>query len=153
MYRRIALTIALAAAVLSLSLLSSDSRARAQKQDKFAADTGVVPLGPNQKLRIIVALSETGARETTVGFRIMGYSPGMCVAGVCIDPVNLQTTPSPISLAHDESASFDIPNNLGIGVRGIVLSDRPDVRVIGCIIDTLTGATVDCSVIQSVPSA
>ena len=151
MKRSIAFTIALAVGVLSLALLSSDSTARAQGQNKFTWDTGVVTLGPNQILRITVASGEPGIHE--VLFRFIWYDQGICNAGVCTHQVSLEVPSLPVSLTQNEAASFDIPNIGAGGLRGIVASKRPDLRVNGCIIDTLTGATVGCYVVQSGPSA
>lgn len=116
MYRRIALTIALAVSVLSLALVSSDSTARAQKPNKATWDTGVVTLGPNQILRITVALGDTGTNDVNVRFRRMEYSPGTCDGGVCVHNVSSQITSAPVSLAQDQGASMDIYCTLGTEV-------------------------------------
>jgi hypothetical protein len=150
LYRRTALTIALATAVFSVALVTSDSRAQAQNQNKFAWDTGVVMPGPNHILRLTATLGAPGPHE--VRFRIMGYDPGICQGGICTHQVGLQVTLPPVTLNQDETASFDIPNNLGFGLRGIVASKSSDVRVNVCIVDTLTGTIVDCYVVPG-PSA
>ena len=151
MSRRIALTIALVLALLSLLLLSSGSTARAQNQNKFTWDTGVVMPGPNQILRITVTLVEPGPHE--VRFRFMGYDPGICQSGICTHQVGLQVTLLPVTLNQDETASFDIPNNVGFGLRGIVASKSSGMRVQACIVDTVTGTIVDCYVVPLGPSA
>jgi hypothetical protein len=145
MYRRMALTIALAVSVFSLSLLSSDSTARAQKSNKFAWDTGVVTLGPNQTLRITVALGDTGTHEVTARFRRMEYIDTGTTAGIVRKlTIASQTTSDPITLAADGGLSMDIysanpGNNV---VRGAVLSNSQDVLVNALIIDTTTGNVV-----------
>jgi hypothetical protein len=140
MYRRIALAIALAVGVLSLSLVNSDSTARAQKQNKYTWDTGVVTLGPNQILRITVALGETGTHEVVTRFRSMQYTPGACNGGVCKHTVASQTTSAPVSLTQDGGASMDVVVGAdGNGVRGMVLSNNQNLRVNALIINTITG--------------
>lgn len=141
MYRRIALTIALAVSVLSLSLVSADSTARAQKPSRFTADTGVVTLGPNQILRITVALGDTGTHEVKVRFRSMEYTQGTCGGGVCAHQVASDTTSAPVTLAAGEAASVNIlGTTYGGNGRGIVLSNSQNARVTALIVDTTTGA-------------
>lgn len=143
MYRRIALTIALVLGVLSLSLVSSDSTARAQKPSRFTADTGVVTLGPDQILRITVALGDTGTPEAKVRFRSMEYTQGTCEGSVCIHQVASETTSAPVTLTPGGAASVNIlGTTFGGNWRGMVLSNSKDVRVTFLIIDTATGAVV-----------
>src|SRR5687768_17355316 len=54
MKRPLRLLIALVLGAFLLALTSSDSMAQ-QGRRRFSADTGVVTLGPNQKLRVAVA--------------------------------------------------------------------------------------------------
>ena len=150
MFRGIAFPIALAVTLLSLLLLSFESTARAQNQNKLVWDTGVVMPGPNHILRITATLLQPGPHE--VRFRIVGYDPGICQGGVCTHQVGFQVTLLPVTLNQDETVSFDIPNNIGFGLRGIVASKSFEVRVNACIVNTVTGTIVDCYVVPG-PSA
>ena len=149
MKRSITFTIALAVSVLSLALVSSDSTARAQKQNKATWDTGVVTLGPNQILRITVALGDTGTHEAKVRFRRMGYTQGTCEGGVCAHQIASDTTSAPVTLTASEAASVNIlGTTYGGGDRGIVLSNSQDVRVTALIIDTATGSVSSMSILK-----
>jgi hypothetical protein len=150
MYRRIALTIALAAAVISLSLVTSDSTVRAQKQNKYAWNTGAIMLGPDQILRITVNLGDTGTHydggdtgthEARVQFKKINYTAGTCSGGVCVSQVASQNTSSAMSLSANEAASIDMYSsaNPPTAVGGIVLSNNQNLRVNALIINTVTG--------------
>jgi hypothetical protein len=145
MYRRIALSIVLAVSLISLSFLSSDSTARAQKENKSTWDTGVVTLGPNQILRITVALGDTGTHEVVARFRRMEYIDTGTTAGIVSKlTIASQTTSDPITLAPGGGLSTDFYSaSEGRWVRGVVLSDSQDVRVTALIIDTTTGNVVN----------
>ena len=148
MYRRIALTIALAVGVLSLSLVSSASTARVQKQNKFAWDTGVVMLGPDQVLRLSIVFDD-GTGPHIVRFRRIEYTPGTCDGGVCAHQVASDTTSAPVTLAAGEAASVNIlGTTYGGNGRGIVLSNSKDVRVNALVIDTATGKVVSNNSIE-----
>jgi hypothetical protein len=140
MKRRIVLTIGLAITLISLSLVGSGSSARAQKQNKYVWDTGVVTLGPNQILRITIALGDTGTHEVVTRFRSVQYTPDACIGGVCKHTVVSQTTSAPVSLTQEGGASMDVlVGEDGNGVRGMVLSNNQNLRVNALIINTLTG--------------
>lgn len=150
MKRGIALAIGLALSVLSLSLASSDSTARAQKQNKFAWDTGVVTLGPNQLLRITVALGDTGTPEVQVRFRSMEYTQGTCEGGACAHQVASDTTSAPVTLSAGEAASVDLlGTTYGGNGRGIVFSNSQNVRVTALIVDATTGALQEATQMES----
>jgi regulator of extracellular matrix RemA (YlzA/DUF370 family) len=152
MKHRTVLSIALALSVMSMSLLSSNSMARAQNQTKFTWDTGVVTLGPNQMLRITVALGDTGTHEAKVRFRSMEYTQGTCNGGVCAHQVASDTTSAPVTLAASEAASVSIlGTTYGGNGRGIVLSNSQDVRVTALIIDTVTGSISSMFLIDDTP--
>ena len=141
MKRRITLSIALALSVVLVSLMSSASTAKAQPPQRFVADTGVVTLGPNQKLRLSVG-GQSGNNTITVRFRRLGYSQ-MCQGPICKLTVASQTTSDPITLAPNEAGFFDIFTEISLdSVRGIVVSNSRNVRVNAMIIDTTTGEVV-----------
>lgn len=138
MKRGFASAITLAAGVTLLLLASSDSTTQAQLRSKlFHWDTGVVALGSNQVLRIVGDWNGDG--DTTVGFREIKYGQGPCQGAVCKLVVVSATTSGPHSLAAGEAISLDlVATTYG---RGIVSSNRKDVRVTAAIINTLTGET------------
>jgi hypothetical protein len=134
-------------AALSLILMSfviSDSPARAQQRRRpVTFDTGIVPLGMNQKLRLSVTgdFDGDGAVDAAdyVVFRAMKYSQGVCSGAAC-KLVNVGTTTTgPLTLAAGEAATFElVATTYG---RGIVTTNRKNVRVTASIINTLTGET------------
>lgn len=137
MKRSIALIVALAVSVILLSLASSDSVTQAQQRRLFQWDTGVVSLGPNQVLRITGDWNGDG--DTTVGFREIKYGQGSCTGNVC-KLISIGTTTSgPHKVAAGEAISLElVATTYG---RGIVTSNRRDVRVTASIINTVTGDT------------
>ena len=125
-----------------LSLMSSASTTQAQPQLRFAADTGMVTLGPNQILRIAVA---PGAVNETVNIRFRGmkYMQTTCSGGVCKQVISGNTVSDPLVLTPNESAFFDIFTEISLdAVRGVVLSNSQKVKVTAMIIDTTTGNVV-----------
>lgn len=138
MKRIIALSVALAVSVILLSLASSNSATQAQLRGKlFHWDTGVVSLGPNQVLRITGDWNGDG--DTTVGFREIKYGQGACSGTVCKLSTISSTTSGPHSLAAGEAISLElVATTYG---RGIVTSNRRDMRVTASIINTTTGET------------
>ena len=137
MKRSIALAVALAASGILLSLASSDSVSQAQQRRSFHWDTGVVPLGPNQVLRL--SGDWNGDGDTTVGFREIKYGQGACNGPVCKLVIISSTTSGPHNVAAGEGISLDlVATTYG---RGIVTSNRRDVQVTASIINTLTGET------------
>jgi hypothetical protein len=119
------------ALVFSIALLSMT--AMAQGGLKPVADTGVITLGPNQVLRITVAAGDvTGDGNIRVRFRQMAY-----IEQDNIYRVASTSTSTTIALTSGEATSVDI-SNLGSGVRGVVLSNNPRVKVVGIVFDTST---------------
>ena len=133
--------------VIAIALLSMPGfgpTAQAQPPQRFEWDSGVVPLGLNQVLRVGITL-QTDTGEILIKFqsRRMGYSQGPCNGGVCKHTLTMQSTSGDV-LAPGEAASIDIPNNGGSGVRGIVVSNRRNLHVTFLVIDTTTGDVVAC---------
>ena len=138
MKRSIPLALALAVSVILLSLARYDSATQAQQRDRlFQWDTGVVSLGPNQVLRLTGDWNGDG--DTTVGFREIKYGQGACNGTVCkLIPIST-TTSGPHTLANGEAISLElIATTYG---RGIVTSNRRNMRVTASIINTTTGET------------
>ena len=140
MKRRITLSIALALSVVLVSLMSSDSTAKAQPGGlRRIADTGIVTLGPNQILRLTVVGTGFGNNPDNLCFRRVEYGEGTCNSdGVCKHAISSQIESAMIPLVRGEGASFDIPRT-AFGVRGVVLSNNRNTRVTAMIIDTTTG--------------
>ena len=141
MKRRITLSIALALSAILLSLASFDSTAKAAPPLKFNADSGIIVLGPNQALRIMVA---NGLDTATVRFRRLEYLQATCDGGACKHIISSQTLSNPITLAPGEGASFDIAGHEGEGitVRCVVSTSLKNVQVTAEVIDTTTGQVV-----------
>jgi hypothetical protein len=149
MKQRLALSIALIVSVFSLSLVSSNSTARAQQRQRCTADTGVITLGPNQKLRVVVT-GMGGNDATTVRFRRMQYAQGACNGGVCKLASVTDLILDPVTLMPGEAALMDItPMPGSSGVRAVVLSNRRNVRATAAIIDTVTGETTSTSLLDT----
>jgi hypothetical protein len=137
MKRSIALAVALAVSGILLLLASSDSVSQAQQRRLFQWDTGVVSLGPNQVLRITGDWNGDG--DTTVGFREIKYGKGACHGTICKLVTISTTTSGPHTLAAGEAISLElVATTYG---RGIVTSNRRDMRVTAAIINTTTGET------------
>ncbi|HEX3184960.1 MAG TPA: hypothetical protein VHQ94_09180 [Pyrinomonadaceae bacterium] len=138
MKRSMLFSVALAVSVILLSLASSDSATQAQQRSRlFHWDTGVVSLGPNQVLRITGDWNGDG--DTTVGFREIKYGQGACNGTVCKLITISTTTSGPHTLAAGEAISLElVATTYG---RGIVTSNRRDMRVTASIINTSTGET------------
>jgi hypothetical protein len=137
MKRSIALAAALVVSGILLSLASSDSISHAQQRKLFQWDTGVVSLGPNQVLRL--SGDWNGDGDTTIGFREIKYGQSACNGNVCKLITISSTTSGPHTLATGEAIRLDlVASTYG---RGIVTSNRRDVRVTASIINTTTGET------------
>jgi hypothetical protein len=128
-------------AVLGLGLLlaGSDSPAQAPPARRVVADTGIVTLGPNQRLRL--TLSTRAGGEVVSAVRQLTYAQGTCVAGVCTHPVVSRTTSDPIVLGPDQGASVDVPNT-AFAVRGLVLTNGRGLQVQAAIVDETTNQII-----------
>ncbi len=136
--KTIAWAVALAVSMILLSLASFDSVTQAQQRGRlFQWDTGVVSQGPNQVLRITGDWNGDG--DTTVGFREIKYGQGTCNGTVCTLVTISTMTSGPHKLADGEAISLElIATTYG---RGIVTSNRRNMRVTASIINTTTGET------------
>ena len=149
MKRRTTLSIALAVSVISLALVSSDSAVRAQQRQRCTADTGVITLGQNQKLRVVVT-GMGGNDAITVRFRRVQYEQGACTGGVCKLASVTDLIIDPFTLMAGEAASMDITPMPGAsGVRAVVVSNRRNVRATAAIIDTVTGEPTSTSLLDT----
>ncbi len=147
MKRRITLSIALMLSVVLVSLMSSDQAAKAQQGRRIVGDTGIITLGPNKVLRMTGDFDLDGDVDGAdfLVFRRIEYSQGACGgSGVCKLAVASQTTSNPIALTPGEAALYDIPDGTSntVGVRGVVLSNRRNVRITAIVFDTSTQRVV-----------
>ena len=135
MRHRITLSIALVMSLVLVSPTSPDSAAQQQRRP-FVWDTGVVTLGPNQVLRLTATGDGQVLGNLLLRFRRTGY-----VAQGNIYKVASQATTDPIRLSPSEAVSMDFNRDNVDAVRGVVLSDRRNLRVTAAIINTSTGET------------
>jgi hypothetical protein len=105
------------------------------------ADSGVITLGPNQLLRVTVVNGGGGQGAVSVRFREITYSEGVCNGPVCIHPVASQNTYGLLTLTGGAAASFEIFNT-AYGVRGVVSSDTPGLKVLAEVIDATTNQII-----------
>lgn len=99
--------------------------------------TGVVPLGPNQALRLTV---NTGSGTDTIVVRfITAVYSGSSNGGIWKTTNISQTTFGPVTVLSSEAASIDIAPTDGIAVKATILSNNSNVHVTGEIIDVATG--------------
>ena len=139
MYRRIALTIALAVSVISLSLPGSGSTAQAQGKRTYVYDSGIILLGVNQKLVVTVAANE----DSDIVFREYAYGINVCNGTICKHSVLSENQSNPINLAIGEGASDTVAfSPTTLGSRITVTSKSPNLTVTSQIIDSLSGAIV-----------
>jgi hypothetical protein len=150
MKHKITLSIALVMSLVLISLIGSATTANAAPQpQRFVADTGTVPLGPNQLLRLTVA-PPPGLEVVTVEYMYItwtNYQHGACNdSGVCMHTILSQNTTDPVMLRRGEAVSMDItqsPN--GSAVRGLVYLTSNDLEVNMQVVDIITGATLSSS--------
>jgi hypothetical protein len=141
MTRRMTSSIVLTLSLL-LSLVSFPLTAQGQQRLKPVFDTGVVPLGPNQILRLY-ATKDTGL-SLTINFGTAVYMPSGCNNdGVCKHTLASQSRSGPVMLNPGEAVSMDITlTNSNYAVRGTVFSNDPNVRVTAMVIDMTNGNTI-----------
>lgn len=139
MKRRITLSIALALSVVLLTLMKSDSTAKAQSTvDIFI--NGVVTPSAGQILRVTV--SGTGGSDTIrARFKWAQYGTPVCngMPAVCRHAVVSQGA-TPVADLNNDALSFDVLGD-GNGVNVVVESNSRKVKVNAVIMDS-TGAIV-----------
>jgi len=123
--------------VLSLASFTATAQKDAPLRKSVMADTGILSLGQGQVLRVTVDWGD-GSAEAVVRFRRIEYSQGICNGGLCPLAMSSQTTSGPLTLMPGEGASMDI-SDAAFGVRGVVFSNRPDVKVTAEIVNSFTG--------------
>src|SRR4030095_9642364 len=138
---RMTITIALVLCVALFALVTSDSTtAQTQRGHRWSvADTGMIPLGFNQSLRLAVTPGNVDGNDyLAVRFRPMEYVRGTCdSSGVCKYAVSSQTSSDRIMLSPGEAAVFEVGDGLSntlMGVRGVVETNRPGAKITAQII-------------------
>ena len=149
MKRVITLSVVLALGVLLLlaNFLPTTQGQQPQSQRIHVADTGIITLSRNQMLRLTVTGDWDGDVGTELLFRRLEYAQVSSSDGVRKTTLAAQTASDAVTLAPGEDVSFDIPN-IAFGVRGVVSSNRPDVRVTAQIINRKTGEVQAFSVLD-----
>jgi hypothetical protein len=143
MKRKITLSIALALSIILVSLTGSDSNVGAQNQTRFAADTGMITLGPNQTLRVAIKSPRDSASGQATGFKRIEYAQqGVCSGGVCKHEISSQTASGPVTLAPNEALTVDLEWSANVSGSRIVVSSGRDLQVNAMIIDAATGKVV-----------
>lgn len=121
--------------VLIITLMSVNCFAQNQRR-QFVADTGVINLGANQKLRVTVTPSADNL-SLRVRFRRCQYveQDGMFIAN--------STQISPIMMLSSNQARFFDTFGTGVAaVRFRIGSNSPDIVVTFQLIDTSTGEVI-----------
>jgi hypothetical protein len=128
--------------VFALSLLvpflGPDSVAQAQAAEGRVADTGIVPLGPGQLLRVTVA--STSRADVRIRLRRLKYAEGACGQGVCALEIASQVTGDPMTLAPGRGFSIDIGTSENL--RAIVTTGSRGVRINAYVVDATTGQII-----------
>jgi hypothetical protein len=125
------------ALIVSLALLNFVATASAAPPQRYVFNTGVVKLGPNQALRLVIDWGDGAAGQVRFGRTI--YSPGPCNAeGVC-KLTGSNTYTGPTTLEFGQVASCDLA--AGTYGRGIVVTTSQKVHVSAAIVNATTGAT------------
>jgi hypothetical protein len=129
--------IAVALAV-SLTLINLVATMRAAPSQRYVFNTGVVKLGPNQVLRIIIDWGDGTAGQ--VRFGRTTYVQGPCNSdGVCkLTGSNTFTGPTTIGIGDVASCDVLAAGTYG---RGIVVTTSQKVHVSAAIVNATTGAT------------
>jgi len=109
---RVSIVLALSLLISTLSFpLTADGQTR---PSRFRSDTGVITLGVGQKMVVYIGGSRSAVR---VRFAWMRYMAAGCnTDGVCRHTIQSQGLTAPVSVAPDETASFEV-QGMGNGVR------------------------------------
>lgn len=131
----------LATLVMSIVLiLMTSSAAMAQSRANRVLDSGVIKLGPNQSLRLSVAVGDINDDGVPfIGVQTLKYSQENCQGGICvlryIEQDNLFRR---FSLAANEAVIINTPNETP-GIRLRVLTRSNNIKCNLFIINDITG--------------
>lgn len=150
---RLSLTLTLSL-LLSLVSLPAASQATPPPPQRFRADSGVIALGADQRLRVTVAAGDiNGDQAIRVRFRWMQYEPQGCsgMPPVCRHMVVSQDVTAVETPGPDDALSLEL-NGTGVGgagaVRVIVESNNPNARVLSIVFDTSTERIIDTEMLS-----
>jgi len=141
--RKIALTSALMFTVAVMALMRSDSSTRAQNQNRFVYDTGLVTLGPGQTMKVsFSANGDSGQLLVSLG----SYVSGTCSPdNICRHNLASETSHGPVSLMNHEAVTIDVPMAPGAsGVRVMTRTNIKNVTVTVSILDALGNIVSYC---------
>lgn len=102
---------------------------------RTVADTGIVSPGPGQLVRVTVA--SRSRDDVRVRVRRLDYIRGDCSQGVCALAIASQHMGDLMTLAPGQGFTVDVPSTEN--ARVMILSDSPDLRINGTIVDAVTG--------------
>ncbi len=107
----------------------------------FTYDSGLVPLGPDQVLiaLLLPAVIDSDALAT-VRSRKLTYGQTSCPVGPCEFPITSDTLSGPIELSGGEGLTDSLGNTSS--ARIIFVSNSPNLRFTGHIVNSVTGTTV-----------
>ena len=152
MRKRTWLILPLLLACAGVWLTGADPRVSGAPSRMYVYDSGIVKLGPNQKLVMMVDAS----LDADVVWHEYGYGAETCQPGTnrCITIIiDVDFGPTRI-LAIGEGASDTVFYSPAYtGQRITVTSRNPNLRVTAQIIDTITGMIYSGYVVQSGPNA
>lgn len=134
MRRKSILSIALVVGAVLISLVSFNSTVSAQQGSFFVADSGVITLGPNQKLRVI-ATTASDNQSIAIKFRRCTL-----VQQTGVFTVDSSQISQVMLIAPNQARFFDVvPDASGAAIRARVGSKRADFVVTFQIINITTG--------------
>lgn len=132
------------AAVLALAVFTGGGVSSAQdaRLERVAFDTGVVTLGANQALRVLISPGPAGGDDTWHWRRqVRGYE-GWCEVQCIFSEAGRQES-APVAMTGESAASFDVSVEATYdAVRVLVGVTGRAVTVSAFVIDTLTGGVV-----------
>lgn len=135
--KKLPLIALLTVAVLGVSLVRNQA---AQANLRHLADTGLITVGPNQKIRLTAAAADFGG-ALKIRFTVLNYGQGECAGNVCRAAVVSRTETEITNLAPGETAfvNGDPDQPIIVGRSRIVVEGNKPMLVNLQIVDTVTG--------------
>ena len=87
-------------------------------------------------------VSVVGSYQATVRFRRLEYLAASCAGGVFKHIISSQSVTNPLTLDPGEAASYNLGDTATQEVRGVVTTNRQNVKVLYQIINTTTNKVV-----------
>lgn len=152
MERKITLAAVVALVVGIAAFVGPEAPVEAQRTRTFIFDSGIVKLGENQHLVLMVDAS----LDSDITFHEYAYGAPTCEPGTnrCVANI-IDSTAGPVrNLAIGEGASDTVAYvPTASGRRITVTSRNPNLTVLAQIVDPVTGAIYSSYVVQSGPNA